>query len=660
MKRTAGWPRRRTPLRPAEPRAGAFTAATAILILFPLALAFGVETIGRGSLPDAWSWVAAHPSLFALNAFLYGLVFALLYSLIGSLVPSAGLTALLLFAAALISYFKTNMIGQPFYPWDLLLNREVANIIPLVTGRAVAVRVGFVAAAIAMLFLLRLVVPRFRLPLLVRLALGVTAAGTLYGLAERTPSAVRLYDRAGVSEVAWNQQENYGTNGFGLAFTLNIQNAVVSKPPGYGETSIATVAQQIAERRDVSEATVSEQRPNVIFIMNEAFWDPTLLPGVTFSEDPVPTVHRLQQESTSGFLLSPQFGGGTSNVEFEVLTGSSMSFLPAGSIPYQQYIRQPVPSLASYFESLGYKSSGIHSYDGWFWNRDNVYRLLGFESFKSKEKFDNPEYKGTFISDAEVSRSIISAVEGSERPTFIYAVTMQNHGSYDDGRYEDSPIRAEGDLTPEARQLLETYVQGAYDADRSLQMLIDHFEQTGEPTAIVFFGDHLPMLGLDYDVYKQGGFIGDQAWSLEEWKKMYSVPFVIWSNLDLPQETIPMMSDSFLGAYVLDKLGLELPANFDFALDVFRQYPGLLSNLVVDAGQQLHTAVPEAGQPLIDQYRELQYDLLFGNRYLANYLDADYLTKSALADYNREFEFDSSFVADPAEQLANEEEEAAI
>lgn len=646
--------RKRISYRLTNNRAKKVAVIAALLVIFPLLLAFGVETIERGTFGDAAGWIAANPSLFAMNAWIYCMVLLLLYGLIGSLFPAVGSTALLLFLAALISHYKTKMIGEPFFPWDLLLKKEGANIIPLVTNRAVLMRVSVVAGVILALFLLRLLLPRFRMPIVGRIFMVLLAAAALQSLAERTPAAQRLYDRAGVYEVVWNQKDNYGYNGFGLAFTLNIQNSIISKPPGYGEASIATVAQQISDRRNASAVTPKEDRPNVIFIMNEAFWDPTLLPDVTFSEDPIPTVRRLQEESTSGYLLSPQFGGGTSNVEFEVLTGSSMSFLPSGSIPYQQYIRQPVPSLASYFQNIGYKSMGIHSYDGWFWNRDSVYKWLGFESFKSKEKFDNPEYKGTFISDNEVSRSIIGAVEESSRPMFIYAVTMQNHGSYDDGRYEENPIQAQGNLTDEARNLLETYTHGVRDADQSLQMLIDHFERSDEPTVIVFYGDHLPMLGLDYEVYKQGGFIGTQAWSLEEQKNMHSVPFVMWSNFELPQEHVPTMSNSFLGAYVLDKLEMELPANFAFNLDLFKQYPGLLSGLIVDAEQNLYPTVPDSAKSVVDPYRELQYDILFGGRYLAQYLDAEYLSGSALPDYNMEFDAPAA-VAAPAEV---EEEES--
>lgn len=637
----------------ADQRLRAYTALLAFLPVGSLLLAFGMEAIERGSFGDAVEWAMNNGALFALNALLCAMVLLLACALVGSLLPAMSLAALVLFGAALISFIKGKMIGLPLFPWDILLRKEGLNIAPLVSSSSMLMRVSAVGAVVVGLLALGLLLPKLRLPWAARVICGLLAVLSLHAMIERVPAAQRLYDRAGVYETVWNQSDNYRANGFGVAFTLNVRNAIVPKPPNYGEEAIATVAQLIADKRSASGLTPREDRPNVIFIMNEAFWDPTLLPNVTFSEDPMPTFRRLQQEGTSGYLLSPQYGGGTSNVEFEVLTGQSMSLLPNGSVPYQQYIRQPVPSLASYFDDLGYKSIGIHSYDGWFWNRDSVYRWLGFESFKSKEKFDAPEYKGAFISDAEVSRSIIQASQESDRPLFVYAVTMQNHGAYDDNRYDFSPVQVEGELTPEAKHMLENYTHGIYDADRSLQQLIDYFEASGEPTVIVFFGDHLPMLGADYDVYKQAGFVGAGSWSLEELKRMYSVPFAMWSNFDLEPEQVPVMSNSFLGAYVLHRLDLELPANFAYGLNLLEEIPGMINGLVVDAEQNLYPFVPDWLAPLVESYRELQYDLLFGDRHLAAFIDADYLSKAALDHYNLEFELSHS--ADSLEAADTEE-----
>ncbi len=207
------------------------------------------------------------------------------------------------------------------------------NIIPLVTSKEALVRLVLVLGISAGIFLLRIWLPRWPMKLWVRMTLGLMAVLALYSFGVRAPWAEKVMAQAGANEIVWNQQQNYGENGISLAFTMNVRNSIVPKPSGYSELSIANMAEGLNELVGASKASASnDKKPNVIFIMNEAFWDPTLLPGVKFNKDPLPTVHRLQKKTTSGYLLSPQFGGGTSNVEFEVLTGQSMSNLPAG--PY--------------------------------------------------------------------------------------------------------------------------------------------------------------------------------------------------------------------------------------------------------------------------------------------------------------------------------------
>lgn len=642
---------RKKPNKKMKPqRLGATISLVLFLILLPVLSVAGMELLGRGTLHDTMSWITSNQSLFLLNA---GITFCLLifiYSLVGSLAISGAISTLLLGLMALISYMKVTMIGEPFFPWDILLNKESMDIASLVTGKAALIRIGAIIVSIIVVLALRWIIPRTRISIISRVGLGLFSLYALYAFGIKTPLAGKILDHIGVNEIVWNQQENYANNGTALAFTLNVKNSIVQKPETYSDEAIGAVAANIESvsqtqaqpaMKKASVDTLQGKKPNVIFIMSEAFWDPTLLSNVTFSEDPLPTIHRLQKESTSGYLLSPQFGGGTSNVEFEVLTGNSMSFLPGGSIPYQQYVSKPVPSLASYFAGQGYKSMGIHSYEGWFWDRNSVYKQLGFESFKSSEHFVNPETKGYFISDAEVSRNIIDEVDKTEDPMFIYTVTMQNHGPYDDPRYGENQFKAEGNLTSQAKTILETYTQGAHDADQSLQMLIDHYQNSDEPTMIVFYGDHLPMLGLDYQVYKEAGFISTSnanAWSLDEVKKMHSIPLVTWSNFDMPKQDIPLLSDSFLGAHVLDMLHMEKPANFTLNAELAAQVPGLLSNLVVDQDQTLHAKAPESAKTLIDDYRNVQYDLLFGKQYLAGYMDHDYLTKSSQPSYNTEFD----------------------
>lgn len=629
-----------------------------ILMAASVLLSIGVEWISRGSLPETLAWLTHSTHIFALNVLIGASALVLIYSLFGSLFLSIAAAGVLLSVVAFINYYKSKLVGEPFFPWDIILRKEGMDVGPLFTGGSDLLKLLAILAVLGgLVFLHILYRRRLTISWASRFVLGAASAAVLLSFSFQTNWAKHKVAAAGVDETIWNQQVNYDSNGLLLAFTLNVQNASVDEPEAYTEEAVDRIAAEVKQEEaveafspvqadpqtgTVTEAKEPAKQPNVIFIMSEAFWDPTLLPNVAFSADPVPTVHQLQQENPTRYMLSPQFGGGTCNVEFEVLTGYSMSFLPSGSVPYLQFIDRPVPSLAGYFESKGYRSLAIHSYEGWFWNREEVYKQMGFEGFKSKDAFVNPQYKGPYIADDEMARSIMQEVDETEEPVFIYAVTMENHAPYtDESRYGDNgsgnTIKVEGDLTDDAKRMLETYTQGAHDADESLRKLIEHYSQSDEPTYIVFYGDHLPTLGLEYDVYRQAGFVqsadpGD--WSMEELKRLRSVPFVTWSNFPVKEDTVPTVSSSFVGAYALNALSMEPMGQFAFNSELYKSLPGLIRNLAVGPdGGLSHEAPPELAAKL-EEYNLLQYDMLIGNRYLAKELDTGYLSGGALPVYN--------------------------
>lgn len=624
----------------------------AALLLSSFLLSIGVEWISRGSLLETLTWVRTNTSIYALNALISGSALILFYSLIGSVFLAVGVAAVLLSVMAFINYYKSMLVGEPFFPWDIILNKEGMDVGPLFTGAQDLLKLAVILAALgSLVYLHRRLRSRLAVSWISRGLLGIVSLAVLLSFGLQVSWAKERVAKAGVDETIWSQQANYDSNGLLLAFTLNVQNAQVAEPEDYSADTMAALAKVLTSapsdgaipafsQTDGKETAAPQKRPNVVFIMSEAFWDPTVLANVSFSADPVPTLHRLQQSYPSGTMLSPQFGGGTSNVEFEVLTGLSMSFMPAGSVPYLQYVNGPVPSLASYFETKGYRSLGIHTYDGWFWNREGVYKELGFEGFKSKDGFVNPEYNGLYISDNEIADSIIHEVSRSEDPVFIYAVTMQNHAPYTDkNRYPSgNTFKVEGDLTEEARDMLETYAQGAHYADQALGRLVEHFAQSDEPTYIVFYGDHMPTLGLEYDLYRQAGLVqsGKPAdWSLAEYKSLRSIPFVTWSNFAAAQEQqVNTISASFMGAYVLDSLGMNPEGQFALGSMLYKSVPGLIRNLTVDPSGTLSHTVPAGSEELVEQYRMLQYDLLFGEKHLSRYVDAPFLTKEPMANYN--------------------------
>ncbi|WP_374724197.1 LTA synthase family protein [Calidifontibacillus erzurumensis] len=601
--------------------------AKILYTLLFVAIAAGIllivmETFIRGDFLEAKKWMEEHYNPFILNYLIFIVFFLLFLGLFNDLLFSTFAFSLFILLLSFINRYKYMFLGENLYPWDILLYQQMFNLFPELIKevdqqKLILASITFVVIMAALIFIKKKITfAVFRLDLLKRLVLIVLSVGLIISFfAFRSTPLKHLFQTLQITHINWNQDSNYRINGFMLSFVLNTESTIVFPPQGYGKANILQTVGDLEERLPQEKPVNQlEQKPNIIFIMNESFWDPTQLQSVTFSKDPMPTVRQNQ----IGWLLSPQFGGGTANIEFEALTGFSVSFLPTGSIAYQQFIGRPTPSLATVLTKQGYEATAIHPYYDWFWNRKNVYKHIGFHKFVSLDDFEKnkAEYRGPYIADLEVTKEIIKTTEATEKPDFIYAVTMQNHGPYEKGRYGNVRVNIESSqLSEEARGSLETFTQGVYDADQALAELMEYYEKSEEPTIIVFYGDHLPFLGADYLTYKEAGFV-DGEWSLDEYRKMRTTPLVVWNNFSEDIPSLPeTISPSFLAPYVLDLAGIEKPLYYRFLEEFSHQMPGFTTSVKSDGSGELHKSTPENVKPLEDTYLRLQYDLLFGKQY---------------------------------------------
>ena len=89
--------------------------------------------------------------------------------------------------------------------------------------------------------------------------------------------------------------------------------------------------------------------------MNESFADYTSIgKGLDLSEDCMPFIHSLTENTIKGSAYVSIFGGNTPNSEYEFLTGNTMGFLPASSVGFNLFVRGNLPSIASELKSQGY------------------------------------------------------------------------------------------------------------------------------------------------------------------------------------------------------------------------------------------------------------------------------------------------------------------
>lgn len=324
----------------------------------------------------------------------------------------------------------------------------------------------------------------------------------------------------------------------------------------------------------------------------------------------MPFTHSLMDgadNTISGWLNVSVLGGNTANTEFEYLTGNTMAFLPAGSIPYQQYITGETPSMASHLASLGYKTVAMHPYKATGWDRDKVYPFLGFQEAYFLPDYKNPVLVRDYVSDKSDYDKIIESYEQKEegQPLFLFNVTMQNHSSYTESFANFQPdIKVEG--TESAA--LNNYLSLMKLSDEALQDLIAYFEGQDEETIIVFFGDHQPTNSVVEPVWKLNGK-RNSTLTEEEVSRRYKVPFLIWANYEIDEEQDVETSANYLGTKTLEAAGLPMPAYFSY-LAAFSQEVPVISANHVDLQDGTFTNA-EDQESLLSQYKGYQYYQLF-------------------------------------------------
>lgn len=413
-----------------------------------------------------------------------------------------------------------------------------------------------------------------------------------------------------------------------VAFLLECQYLSVKTPDTYSEDNAKELlAQASAQKEDsnaaqntipgqatnshpnASTAQTPEELPNIIVIMNEAFSDLSILDKYETNEDEIPYMRSLMngaQDTISGYMDVSVLGGNTANTEFEFLTGDTMAFLPQGCIPYQQYVHDTMPSMASSLKEMGYRTLALHPYGASGWDRDEVYEYFGFDAFYSKSDFTQPHLLRKYISDqADIEKVIELYEQDPDTPLFLFNVTMQNHSSYSDAFDNFTPtIEVNGSDS----FALNQYLSLLKESDRSLEQLISYFDQVDDPTIIVFFGDHQPTDSVVAPIYKLNG---RSVYSLteEELRLRYQVPYIIHANFDIKEAQNVPMSSNYLGVKTLETAGLPLNDYQQFLCTQYETYPSISVMQITDSNGNI-TSISD-NKTLLESYEILQYYHLF-------------------------------------------------
>lgn len=563
----------------------------------------------------------------------------LIFALSGSLRISLLTVNTVFFGLALAHAYIVNFRSTPFIPMDFFSITTAANVgstydyTPtdiIVTGALLFI---FLTA-----FAIKLKAPKFRIltKILTRSFLGAffTVIFVVFYFTD-------VFVNAGIKPDFWNQTRGYRNYGFVYNFVCNTRYLFMSPPDGYDHNEVPNLVQSLIDKDEDKPKPDTSNSPNIICIMNESLADLSVLGDFQTNEDYMPFMRSLTENTVKGNLYVPVIGAGTSNTEFEFLTGHSTAFLPSGSNAYMLYIKNPIATMVSTLENQGYSSLAYHPYIASGWNRPNVYNYMGFNSFKALENiFDislMEEYKNNnskpnylqqlideqypdfsnmllrqYVSDSYDYKLLIEDFENRDKsvPYYAFNVTMQNHGGYTtqaDNFTETIYLTSTTKNYPKTNK----YLSLVKESDKAFQELITYFQNIQEPTVICMFGDHQPSIEQNF-IAETLGVSNLSNLTIEQEQKRHITPFFIWANYDIEEKYIEKLSVNYLSSYVLDIAGVQMTDYNKYLLQLSKTLPVIDTLGYIDAENNYYRWSTESKYTkLLQEYEKIQYNNIF-------------------------------------------------
>lgn len=521
------------------------------------------------------------PKLWALVLWL--VLFCLLWGLLGRpgiaggvCVTISGLLALL--NLALLQFRGTALQWQDIGSWRAALN--VAG------GYRLALSPKIVVLAVLWLWTLAALhwagglcagAPRsagFR----AALGLGAAAAGVLLWVSPLIPAS-------GVTSSYISTQNAFVANLF-----LQSRDLPLKKPKNY-EAQL----QQLGQYSSDAGTKVAET-PDIVVIMNESFADLRC-----YGAQIAPEIYRDWDEilarSAHGTAYSSVFGGNTPNAEYEFLTGDSLLFYTGTPIPYETAIRQDVPALPGLLAQLGSGTVAMHPNEGIVWSREQVYPKLGFGRLVFLADYENTEMLRRYVSDQANYSQVLRVLEEADGPQFLFNVTIQNHGSYEEEDFAD--FNALLDSRTGCSQTCQ-YLTLVKESGAALKEFLQQLEQRPRKTYVVFFGDHQPWVDeAFYSQYESGQDAQEHL--------RYQVPYFIWCNQSQEEQQLPLCGLNDLQLYLAGQAGLPLTGYQKLLAQVAQRYPVVCAQGVMAADGSWLDEKQIAEDDLLSLYRTAVY-----------------------------------------------------
>jgi lipoteichoic acid synthase len=227
---------------------------------------------------------------------------------------------------------------------------------------------------------------------------------------------------------------------------------------------------------------------NVIYVSLESFQN-FMIDYKLNGQEVTPFLNSLAHDGETFYFdnFYHQTGQGkTSDAEF--LMENSLYPMSQGAvfINKAQNTYQAAPAI---LKGYGYNSAVFHGNYKTFWNRNVMYKALGYDQFFDAEYYDmsGPNVKNYGMKDIPYFKESMPMLEKLKQPFYTKFITLSNHFPFEmDPGDTDFPAGDFGD------SVVNNYFQSAHYMDEAIKEFFDYLKADGlyDHTVIILYGDH--------------------------------------------------------------------------------------------------------------------------------------------------------------------------
>ncbi|MTB67233.1 sulfatase-like hydrolase/transferase [Providencia sp. wls1943] len=514
-----------------------------------------------------------YPGLISICV--YAVIFGVLFTVTARWVFSAIITSTLFIIIKIFNQLKVHYYKEQLFFTDINLMTDTSNLGTLghywLAG--VAVLALFILLIINGVISWRLFTPCKR-----KVSRVVSVLMVIVGYFGADWASAHYFDK-------WSQTLPKG-RGTVTNLVMTAQNAKYKSPHFVGDASYF-------EQKAANVALVKNEqteKPDILLLLQESTVDPKVydLPAGT----KLPELFMFQQDANM-IAHSPMrvqtFGGGTWLSEFSALTGlNSDDFGAQKSGVFYFVVDHLNNSLFKEMKANGYYTVVLTPFNKGAYHSGHAYETLGVDRIIQPQELGYPgklQDNLWTISTEDMLKYVkeILATE-TDKPVFIFALTMYEHGPYKEGHSDDYGIKDKLDNKDSAGEFSH-YMEKIVHSDDAIRDFVSFMEKRQRPLMFLYFGDHQP--GISLDKYKST--LSSPA---------YATQFTLRDNLKAGTaiKTGELTDISFLGGMLLERANLKVSPFYEANIKMRHLCDGKLNDC--------------EDKQLLDGYRHYVYHVL--------------------------------------------------